>query len=97
MFVHLCKTFLSPGEHLLFKGLQEVEKLKKKKKSIFPAETEEKATASYAEPGGRVGEGVRGWDLSTSSWVSQFQLYKSEEGSPSVVPLILVFAPGQIQ
>lgn len=30
MFVHLCKTFLSPGEHLLFKGLQEVEKLKKK-------------------------------------------------------------------
>lgn len=95
MFVHLCKTFLSPGEHLLFKGLQEVEKLKKK--SIFPAETEEKATASYAEPGGRVGEGVRGWDLSTSSWVSQFQLHESEEGSPSVVPLILVFAPGQIQ
>lgn len=95
MFVHLCKTFLSPGEHLLFKGLQEVEKLRKK--SIFPAETEEKAAASCAEPEGRVGEGVRGWDLSTSSWVSQFQLHKSEEGSPSVVPLILVFAPGQIQ
>lgn len=35
MFVHLCKTFLSPGEHLLFKGLQEVEKLKKKKKKAF--------------------------------------------------------------
>lgn len=35
MFVHLCKTFLSPGEHLLFKGLQEVEKLKKKKKAFF--------------------------------------------------------------
>lgn len=42
---------------------------KPQKNYIFQGETEEKATASYVEPAGRGGEGIRDWDLSTFPWV----------------------------
>lgn len=62
---------------------------KPQKNYIFQGETEEKATASYAEPAGRDERGLE-TGIYPPSPGCEFQLHNSEDTFPWVVPLILV-------